>query len=179
MSRAGEAGSSRHRVAATRGQLRIYLGSAPGVGKTWALLSEGHRRTQRGADVVVACAETHGRPRTAALLEGLEIIPFAEVPYRGTFVAEMDLDAVLARRPEVALLDDLAHTNVPGSRHCCPRSGPDRGLSAGPPESTCTLSPTPRQPEVRNVGRELDRADRSLPPGAVGRSGDALARCGL
>ena len=117
MSRAGQAGSSRHRVAATRGQLRIYLGSAPGVGKTWALLSDGEQPAQRGADVVVACAETHGRPRTAALLEGLEIIPFAEVPYQGTFVEEMDLDAVLARRPQVALLDDFAHTNVPGSRH--------------------------------------------------------------
>ena len=97
--------------------MRIYLGSAPGVGKTWALLSDGEQPAQRGADVVVACAETHGRPRTAALLEGLEIIPFAEVPYQGTFVEEMDLDAVLARRPQVALLDDFAHTNVPGSRH--------------------------------------------------------------
>jgi two-component system sensor histidine kinase KdpD len=100
-----------------RGQLRIYLGSAAGVGKTFAMLGEGHRRQERGADVVVAFVETHGRPQTADLLSGLEVIPRARTAYRGTFFEEMDLDAVLARHPEIALVDELAHTNVPGSRN--------------------------------------------------------------
>src|ERR1039457_6022051 len=96
-----------------RGQLRIYLGAAAGVGKTFAMLGEGHRRLERGADVVVAFVETHARPHTAVLLDGLEVIPRAHLPYRGTFFEEMDLDAVLARRPEIALVDEFAHTNVP------------------------------------------------------------------
>jgi two-component system sensor histidine kinase KdpD len=100
-----------------RGQLRIYLGSAAGVGKTYAMLSEGHRRAERGTDVVVAFAETHGRELTARLLEGLEVIPRARIAYRGSVFEEMDLDAVLARRPTVALVDEFAHTNVPGSRN--------------------------------------------------------------
>jgi two-component system, OmpR family, sensor histidine kinase KdpD len=100
-----------------RGQLRIYLGSAAGVGKTYAMLCEGHRRAERGTDVVAAFIETHGRPHTAALVEGLETIPRQRLPYRGTSFEEMDLDAVLARRPEVALVDEFAHTNVPGSRN--------------------------------------------------------------
>jgi two-component system sensor histidine kinase KdpD len=100
-----------------RGQLRIYLGSAAGVGKTYAMLGEGHRRAERGTDVVVGFVETHGRPHTAALIEGLEVIPRRRMSYRGTSFEEMDLDAVLARRPEVALVDEFAHTNVPGSRH--------------------------------------------------------------
>ncbi len=100
-----------------RGQLRIYLGSAAGVGKTYAMLGEGHRRAARGADVVVALAEAHGRPQTEALLAGLEVIPRAEREYRGAAFEEMDLDAVLARRPEIALVDEFAHTNVPGSRN--------------------------------------------------------------
>lgn len=102
---------------AQRGQLRVYLGAAAGVGKTFAMLSEGHRRQDRGSDVVVAIAETHGRELTARLLDGLEIIPRRTLPYRETTFDEMDLDAVLARRPEVALVDELAHTNVPGSRN--------------------------------------------------------------
>jgi len=100
-----------------RGQLRIYLGSAAGVGKTYAMLCEGHRRAERGTDVVAAFIETHGRPHTAALVEGLETIPRQRLPYRGTSFEEMDLDAVLARHPQVALVDEYAHTNVPGSRH--------------------------------------------------------------
>jgi two-component system, OmpR family, sensor histidine kinase KdpD len=110
------AGYSEGRVA-QRGQLRIYLGAAAGVGKTYALLSEGHRRAERGADVVVAFAETHKRPQTAALLDGLEVIPRKKLSYRDSEWEEMDVDAVLARRPEIALVDELAHTNVPGSRH--------------------------------------------------------------
>src|SRR5215472_4907840 len=103
--------------AAPRGQLRIYLGAAAGVGKTYALLCEGHRRAERGADVVVAFAETHQRPQTVALLDGLEVIPRRVMSYRDSSFEEMDLDAVLARKPQVALIDELAHTNVPGSRH--------------------------------------------------------------
>jgi two-component system, OmpR family, sensor histidine kinase KdpD len=103
--------------AAPRGQLRIYLGAAAGVGKTFAMLGEGHRRAERGADVVVAFAETHGRPQTAALLDGLEVIPRARLTYRGASFEEMDVDAVLARKPQIALVDELAHTNVPGSRN--------------------------------------------------------------
>jgi two-component system sensor histidine kinase KdpD len=102
---------------APRGQLRIYLGAAAGVGKTFAMLSEGHRRVERGADVVVAFAETHGRPQTAAQIDGLEVIPRKRLEYRGSSFEEMDVDAVLARKPQIALVDELAHTNVPGSRN--------------------------------------------------------------
>ncbi|MFE7898312.1 ATP-binding protein [Streptomyces sp. NPDC057424] len=100
-----------------RGILRIYLGAAPGVGKTCAMLSEAHRRMERGTDCVVGFVEHHGRPRTEVMLHGLEEIPRAEIEYRGTAFTEMDVDAVLARRPAVALVDELAHTNVPGSRN--------------------------------------------------------------
>jgi two-component system, OmpR family, sensor histidine kinase KdpD len=100
-----------------RGQLRIYLGSAAGVGKTYAMLCEAHRRAERGTDMVVGFVETHGRPHTAALIEGLEVVPRHTLAYRGTSFEEMDIDAVLARRPQVALVDEFAHTNVPGSRN--------------------------------------------------------------
>jgi two-component system sensor histidine kinase KdpD len=100
-----------------RGHLRIYLGSAAGVGKTYAMLSEGHRRAERGADVVVAFAEPHQRPQTIALLDGLETVPRRRLEYRGATFEEMDLAAVLARHPEIALVDEFAHTNVPGSRN--------------------------------------------------------------
>jgi two-component system sensor histidine kinase KdpD len=100
-----------------RGRLRIYLGAAPGVGKTVAMLEEGHRRAERGTEVVVGLCETHGRPHTAGLLSGLEVVPRLPVEYKGSVLAELDLDAVLARRPQVALIDELAHTNVPGSRN--------------------------------------------------------------
>ena len=105
------------RVAGSRGQLRIYLGCAAGVGKTFAMLNEGHRRRERGTDVVVAFVETHGRAHTAEQVGDLEVVPRAKIPYRGTSFEEMDLDAVLARRPQVALVDEFAHTNVPGSRN--------------------------------------------------------------
>jgi two-component system sensor histidine kinase KdpD len=117
MSREQPAGHLGRAGAATRGHLRIYLGSAPDAGTTFAMLSEAHRRAERGTDVVVAYVNTHGRPCTAALVEGLEVIPRARVPFRGAMAEELDLDAVLARRPEVALLDEFAHANVPGSRH--------------------------------------------------------------
>ena len=98
-----------------RGRLRIYLGMAPGVGKTFRMLEEGHRRVGRGTDLVVGFVEPHGRPHTEELLEGLEVVPRRRIEYRGVVVEEMDTDAVLARNPTVALIDELAHTNVPGS----------------------------------------------------------------
>jgi two-component system, OmpR family, sensor histidine kinase KdpD len=99
-----------------RGALRLYLGAAPGVGKTYAALSEARRRAERGTDVVVGFVETHQRHKTEALLDGLEIVPRRRMTYRGAEFTEMDVDAVLARRPAVVVVDELAHTNVPG---CC------------------------------------------------------------
>lgn len=98
-----------------RGRLRIYLGMAPGVGKTFRMLDEGHRRVARGTDLAVGFVEPHGRTHTIELIEGLEIIPRRRIEYRGVVVEEMDTDAVLERDPTVALIDELAHTNVPGS----------------------------------------------------------------
>jgi two-component system sensor histidine kinase KdpD len=100
-----------------RGELRIFLGAAPGVGKTYTMLEEAHRRAERGTDVVVAFVETHERKHTQAMLADLEIVPRRTETYRGAEFTEMDVDAVLARRPELAVVDELAHTNVPGSRH--------------------------------------------------------------
>jgi two-component system, OmpR family, sensor histidine kinase KdpD len=98
-----------------RGRLRIYLGMAPGVGKTYRMLEEAHRRVDRGTDLAVGYVESHGRPLTAALLDGLEVVPRARVEHRGVVIEEMDTEAVIARRPTVAIVDELAHTNVPGS----------------------------------------------------------------
>ncbi len=100
-----------------RGRLRVLLGAAPGVGKTYAMLEEGARLSAEGRDVAVAIVETHGRTATQAMTEGLEIVPRATVAHRGVELTEMDLDAVLARHPHVALVDELAHANAPGSRH--------------------------------------------------------------
>lgn len=100
-----------------RGQLKIFLGAAPGVGKTFAMLTEGMTLMREGIDVVVAVVETHGRPETEALLEPLEVIPRRRVDYHGRTLTEMDLDAVLARAPSLALVDEYAHSNVEGSRH--------------------------------------------------------------
>ncbi|MGI5231040.1 ATP-binding protein [Actinoallomurus sp. CA-142502] len=100
-----------------RGRLRVYLGAAPGVGKTYAMLGEGRRRHERGTDVVIGFVECHGRPRTIELLEGLETVPRKTMEYRGTSFTELDVDAVIARAPQVALIDELAHTNIPGSRN--------------------------------------------------------------
>ena len=102
----------------TAGRFRVYLGVAAGAGKTLAMLEEGHRRRQRGADVVIGFVECHGRPVTEARMAGLETVPRQVVEYRGTRFEEMDLDRVLSRQPQVALVDELAHTNLPGSgRH--------------------------------------------------------------
>src|SRR5260370_10497203 len=114
-----------------RGQLRIYLGAAPGVGKTYAMLGEGHRRLERGTDVVAGLVETYNRPLTAQLLDGLEIIPRRVMTYRGTTFEEMDIDAVLARKPHVALVDELAHSNIPGSRNAKRWQDVEELLNAG------------------------------------------------
>lgn len=108
---------TRHNGTVTRGRLRIYLGAAPGVGKTYAMLGEAHRRLERGTDVVVGFVETHDRRHTAEMITGLEIVSRRSAEYRGARFEEMDLDAVLARHPHVVLVDELAHTNVPGSRN--------------------------------------------------------------
>ncbi|GHJ44184.1 sensor histidine kinase [Catellatospora sp. TT07R-123] len=101
----------------SRGQLRIYLGAAPGVGKTYAMLEEAQRRRERGTDVVVGFVETHGRRHTQEMIGDLEVVPRRPMEYRGATFTEMDLDAILARRPDVVLVDELAHTNVPGCRN--------------------------------------------------------------
>lgn len=100
-----------------RGELRIYLGAAPGVGKTYAMLGEAHRRLERGTDLVAAVIETHGRAKTTELLEGIEIIPPRYIEYRGGSFPELDVPAVLERHPQVVLADELAHTNTPGSKY--------------------------------------------------------------
>ncbi|MCW5746254.1 MAG: sensor histidine kinase KdpD [Alphaproteobacteria bacterium] len=100
-----------------RGKLKIFLGAAPGVGKTYEMLSAARQRKAEGIDVVVGVAETHGRAETAALIEGLEVVPRRRIEYKGRTLDEMDIDAVLARRPALVLIDELAHTNAPGSRH--------------------------------------------------------------
>jgi two-component system sensor histidine kinase KdpD len=99
------------------GRLKIYLGYAAGVGKTYEMLQEGHRLKRQGVDVVIGLVETHGRAETAALIGDLEQVPRRRIEYKGVVLEEMDLDALLARRPTVALVDELAHTNAPGSRH--------------------------------------------------------------
>jgi len=114
-----------------KGVLRVYLGAAPGVGKTYAMLAEGQRRRARGTDVVVALLETHSRRLTAAMAEGLEVVPRRVLSYRGVTFTEMDTDAVLARHPQVALVDELAHTDVPGSRNAKRWQDVDELLAAG------------------------------------------------
>src|SRR6201998_2020582 len=99
------------------GRLKIFVGAAPGVGKTYEMLLSAHARKKAGADVVVGVVETHGRAETEALLHGLEVLPRKRITYRDQTIEEMDLDALIARHPQIALVDELAHTNAPGSRH--------------------------------------------------------------
>ena len=99
------------------GRLKIFVGAAPGVGKTYEMLQQARARKQDGYDIVVGVVETHGRKETEALLDGLEIVPRRALDYKGQSLEEMDLDAIIARRPQIALVDELAHTNAPGSRH--------------------------------------------------------------
>lgn len=115
----------------SKGKLRIYLGMAAGVGKTYAMLNEGRRRKSRGTDVVIGYVETHGRSLTAAQIGDLESIPRRRVTYRGITLEEMDLDALLQRHPQVALVDELAHTNVSGSRNAKRYQDIEELLAAG------------------------------------------------
>ena len=117
--------------AGARGQLRIYLGAAAGVGKTYAMLNEGHRRAERGTDVVAAVVETHGRKKVGELVNGIEVIPPRYISYRGGTFPELDVEAVLARKPEVALVDEYAHSNIPGSTHDKRRRDIETLLDAG------------------------------------------------
>ncbi|HWV59458.1 MAG TPA: histidine kinase, partial [Sphingopyxis sp.] len=100
-----------------RGRLKVFLGAAPGVGKTWEMLTDGRHRREAGVDVVVGVVETHGRRETGALVEGHEVISRRHVDHQGHSLGEMDIDAILERRPQLVLVDELAHTNAPGSRH--------------------------------------------------------------
>src|SRR6204780_5637617 len=99
------------------GRLKIFVGAAPGVGKTYEMLQSAHAKLKAGIDVVVGVVETHGRAETEALLQGLEVLPRKRLDYKDQVLGEMDLDALIARRPQLALVDELAHTNAPGSRH--------------------------------------------------------------
>src|SRR5262245_52013755 len=102
---------------AKRGRLKLYLGFAAGVGKTYRMLEEAHALKKRGVDVVIGYIETHGRKETEVLVEGLEVVPRRATEYRGVTVEEMDLNAILARKPAIAIVDEIPHTNVPGSRN--------------------------------------------------------------
>src|SRR5260370_29001245 len=99
------------------GRLKIFVGAAPGVGKTYEMLQSAHAKLKAGADVVVGVVETHGRAETEVLLQGLEVLPRKRLEYKDQILEEMDLDALIARHPQIALVDELAHTNAPGSRH--------------------------------------------------------------
>src|SRR6202521_6435138 len=107
----------RDETAAARGKLKIFFGMSPGVGKTYAMLQAARQNQTQGSEVVIGIVETHGRKETEALLEGLPIVPRAQLEYRGTTLNEMDLDAILTWHPGLAVVDELAHTNAPGSRH--------------------------------------------------------------
>ena len=99
------------------GKLKIFMGAAPGVGKTYEMLQQARARKKDGDDIVVGVVETHGRKETEALLDDLEVLPRQSIEYKGQSLEEMDLDAIIARQPQFVLVDELAHTNVPGSRH--------------------------------------------------------------
>ncbi len=100
-----------------KGRLKVFLGAAPGVGKTWEMLAAARRLRAEGRDVVIGLVETHGRAETAAQIGDLPVLPRKHIPYRGQDLEEFDVDAALARRPAILLVDELAHTNAPGSRH--------------------------------------------------------------
>jgi two-component system sensor histidine kinase KdpD len=156
-----------------RGQLRVYLGAAPGVGKTYAMLGEGRRRAERGTDLVVGFVECHGRRRTEEQLAGLEIMPRVSREYRDIEFTEMDLDAVLARRPQVALVDELAHTNIPGGRHTKRWQDIEELLEAG---ITVITTVNIQHLESLNdvVARITGMAQRETVPDAVVRAADQI-----
>ncbi len=154
-----------------RGLLRIYLGAAPGVGKTFAMLNEGWRRASRGTDVVVGFVETHGRANTQEQIRDLEIVPRRTIVYRGTEFEEMDVDAIIARAPRVALVDELAHTNVPGSRNEKRWQDVEEILVAGHRRDLDRQRATPRIDERRRRRGHRDQTARDDPGrrGACGR----------
>jgi two-component system sensor histidine kinase KdpD len=156
-----------------RGNLRIYLGAAPGVGKTYAMLNEGRRRHGRGTDVVVGYVETHGRPVTAAQLGDLEVIPRKHLEYRGSTFEEMDTAAVIARHPKVALVDELAHTNVPGCEHAKRWQDVEDILAAGIDVIT-TLNIQHLESVNDVVERITGVVQRETIPDAVVRSSDQI-----
>ncbi|HYR64435.1 MAG TPA: sensor histidine kinase KdpD [Actinomycetota bacterium] len=156
-----------------RGKLRIYLGAAPGVGKTYAMLNEGWRSHERGKDVVVGYVETYDRPNTRAQIRDLEVFPRARIEYRGQAFEEMDLDGLLARHPEVALVDELAHTNVPGSRHTKRWEDVEELLDAG-----INVISTVNVQHLESLNDVVERitgvAQRETIPDAVVRSSDQI-----
>ena len=107
----------RDQAKAKRGRLKIFFGAAAGVGKTYAMLQAAKERRAENIDIVIGLVETHGRKETAALLDGLDILPSRRIEYRGTTLREFDLDAAIKRKPSIIVVDELAHTNAPGSRH--------------------------------------------------------------
>lgn len=161
------------RPADRRGELRIHLGAAPGVGKTYAALGEAHRRLDRGTDVVVGLVETHGRPRTAALLDGLELVPRATITHRGAELTELDVDAVLRRAPEVCVVDELAHSCAPGSRHARRWSDVEELLAAG-----IDVISTVNVQHLESLGDVVERItgvrQRETIPDAVVRAADQI-----
>ena len=122
-----------------RPRLRIYIGAAPGVGKSYEMLQEGHALRARGLDVVIGLIETYDRPDTAAQVRDLEVVPRRKVEYRGSTLEEMDVEGIIARRPQVVIVDELAHTNVPGSRHTKRWEDVLELLEAGIHVMTCLL----------------------------------------
>ncbi|PVZ13275.1 sensor histidine kinase [Actinomycetospora cinnamomea] len=156
-----------------RGELRIHLGAAPGVGKTYAALNEARRRLERGTDVVVGLVETHGRARTAALLEGLEVLPRKVLDHRGTELTELDVDAVLARAPEVCVVDELAHSCAPGSRHAKRWEDVEDLLAAG-----IDVISTVNVQHLESLGDVVERItgvrQRETIPDAVVRAADQI-----
>lgn len=156
-----------------RGRLRVLLGAAPGVGKTYSMLEEGRRLRGDGRDVVVAFVETHGRKATASMVSGLEVLPRTTVAHRGLGLDEMDLDAVLERRPEVALVDELAHTNAPGSRHAKRWQDVDELLDAG-----IDVISTVNAQHIESLGDVVQQitgvAQRETIPDAVLRAADQI-----
>jgi len=156
-----------------RGKLRVLLGAAPGVGKTFTMLEEGRRLRDEGKDVVVAVVETHGRAATAALVDGLEVVPRRIVEHRGVQLDDMDLDAVLARRPDIALVDELAHTNAPGSPHEKRWQDVQALLDAG--ISVISTVNIQHMQSLSDVVREITgTVQRETVPDAVVRSADQI-----
>ena len=156
-----------------RGKLRVYLGAAPGVGKTYAMLAEAQRRRARGHDVVAAIVVTHGRPLTTAMAEGLESVPLRTMTHRGAAFTEMDLDAVVARHPEVALVDELAHTNVPGCRNAKRWQDVDELLDAG--IDVITTLNIQHLESLQDVSRQITGVEQhELLPDEIARRADQI-----